>query len=75
ELARRLRGVRPQCRVLYMSGYSTEAVATQGVLTPGAAFLQKPFSVEELVLRVREVLDSPQTDAPPAARRGDLDTG
>ncbi|MGH7526451.1 MAG: response regulator, partial [Gemmatimonadales bacterium] len=74
ELARRLRGVRPQCRVLYMSGYSTEAVATQGVLTPGAAFLQKPFSVEELVLRVREVLDSPLTDAPPAARRGDLDT-
>ncbi len=75
ELARRLRRVRPQCRVLYMSGYSTEAVATQGVLTPGADFLQKPFSVEELVLRVREVLDTPPTEAASADRRGEPDTG
>ena len=57
ELARQLRRVRTGVRVVFMSGYSTEAVATHGVLSPGAAFLQKPFSVEELVGRLRDVLD------------------
>jgi hypothetical protein len=42
-----------------MSGYSTEAVATHGVITPGTTFLQKPFTVEELAGGVRDVLDSP----------------
>ncbi len=59
ELARRLRGLRPALRVVYMSGYSTEAVATHGVITPGASFIQKPFTVQELAGRVRAVLDSP----------------
>jgi hypothetical protein len=40
-----------------MSGYSTEAVATHGVLSPGAPLLQKPFTIEELVERLRDVLD------------------
>ena len=57
ELARRLRRIRTGIRVVFMSGYSAEAVATHGVLSPGAAFLQKPFSVAELVGRLREVLD------------------
>jgi DNA-binding response OmpR family regulator len=57
ELARRLCRERTGLRVMFMSGYSDEAVATQGALSPGAAFLQKPFSVEELVGRLREVLD------------------
>jgi CheY-like chemotaxis protein len=57
ELARRLRRVRTGIRVVFMSGYSTEAVSTHGVLSPGSAFLQKPFSVEELVGRLRDVLD------------------
>ena len=57
ELARRLRRRRTGIRVVFMSGYSTEAVATHGVLSPGAAFLQKPFSVQELVDRLRDVLD------------------
>jgi signal transduction histidine kinase len=59
ELARRLRMVRPELRVVYMSGYSTEAVATHGILTPGATFLQKPFSIEELAGQIRDILDSP----------------
>jgi two-component system cell cycle sensor histidine kinase/response regulator CckA len=63
ELARQLRRVRGGLRVVFMSGYSTEAVATHGILAPGAAFLQKPFSVEELVGRLRDVLDG--------AERGD----
>ena len=57
ELARRLRRLRSGIRVVFMSGYSTEAVATHGILAPGASFLQKPFSVEELVGRLRDVLD------------------
>jgi CheY-like chemotaxis protein len=57
ELARRLQGLRSGIRVVFMSGYSAEAVATHGVLSPGAAFLQKPFSVEELLERLREALE------------------
>ncbi len=57
ELARGLRRLRTGLRVVFMSGYSAEAVATHGVLSPGAAFLQKPFSVQELVDRLREVLE------------------
>jgi two-component system cell cycle sensor histidine kinase/response regulator CckA len=57
ELARRLRRQRAGLRVMFMSGYSSEAVATHGALSPGAVLLQKPFSVEELVGRLREVLD------------------
>jgi two-component system, cell cycle sensor histidine kinase and response regulator CckA len=56
ELARRLLLVRPGMRVLFMSGYSDEAVQTNGVLTPGAIFLQKPFTIEELTCRLREAL-------------------
>ncbi|MGH7700016.1 MAG: PAS domain-containing protein, partial [Gemmatimonadales bacterium] len=57
ELARRLMGARPDLRVLYISGYPGEAVVQRGAVAPGAAFLQKPFMPEELVKRVREVLD------------------
>jgi DNA-binding response OmpR family regulator len=57
ELARQLRRQRTRLRVMFMSGYSNEAVATHGALSPGSVFLQKPFTVEELVTRLREVLD------------------
>jgi len=57
ELARRLLLVRPGVRVIFMSGYSTEAVHSHGILTPGARFLQKPFSLEELTCRLREALN------------------
>jgi len=59
ELARRLRLERPGLRILFMTGYSVEAVATHGVLAPGSTLLQKPFTVDELLGRVREALDSP----------------
>jgi two-component system cell cycle sensor histidine kinase/response regulator CckA len=59
ELARRLRQARPGLRILFMTGYSTEAVATHGVIAPGTTLLQKPFTVDELVGRVREALASP----------------
>jgi DNA-binding response OmpR family regulator len=59
DLARRLRQERPGLRILFMTGYSVEAVANHGVLAPGSTLLQKPFTVDELVRRVREALDSP----------------
>jgi CheY-like chemotaxis protein len=59
ELARQLRAFRPDLRVLYMSGYTDEAVVRHGVLEAGMAFLQKPVSLEELGRKVREVLDAP----------------
>ena len=56
ELMRRLAEVRPNVKVLYMSGYSDEAVERHGVLDPGTAFMQKPFTPSVLARRVREVL-------------------
>ncbi|MFN2566711.1 MAG: ATP-binding protein [Gemmatimonadaceae bacterium] len=59
ELARRLREVRPDLPTLFISGYTEEGVRTQGVLQPDAAYLEKPFSPEDLVRKVREVLARP----------------
>jgi PAS domain S-box-containing protein len=64
QLARRLLEVRPNLRVLYISGYSDEAVVRHGLLDPGTTFLQKPFSPAVLARKVRELLDAPR---PPAS--------
>jgi len=47
----------PDIRVLYMSGYTDNVISHHGVLDEGVDFLQKPFSVQELCLKVRKVLD------------------
>ncbi len=57
ELSDRLTSLHPEMKVLYMSGYSEDAVIHQGVLEAGAPFLQKPFKPETLAQKVREVLD------------------
>jgi two-component system, cell cycle sensor histidine kinase and response regulator CckA len=59
ELARRITVTSPQTRVLYMSGYTDNVIADGGMLEPGIAFLQKPFTPAALALKVREVLDAP----------------
>ena len=56
EVVRRLLQERPAVRVLYMSGYSDEAVAQHGVLDVGTAFIAKPFTPTTLAAKVREVL-------------------
>ncbi len=57
ELANRLAPLRPQMKVLYMSGYTDRAVVANGVLEDHVDFLQKPFTAEDLKQRVREILD------------------
>jgi PAS domain S-box-containing protein len=57
ELANRLAQLRPEMKVLYMSGYSDDATAQHGILDSGISFLQKPFTPRELASKVREILD------------------
>jgi two-component system, cell cycle sensor histidine kinase and response regulator CckA len=57
ELANRLADLRPEARVIFMSGYTDDAVTRHGVLEPGLAYLQKPFTPDTLGQKVREVLD------------------
>ena len=59
ELANLLASECPRLRVLYMSGYTDAAIAHQGILPPGTAFLSKPFTPDALARKVREVLDAP----------------
>jgi PAS domain S-box-containing protein len=56
EVAEKLGSLRPRIRVLYMSGYTANAIVHHGVLEPGIAFLQKPFSPAVLLAKVREIL-------------------
>lgn len=60
ELAGRLALRLPEMRVLYISGYPDNAIIHHGVLETGTAFLQKPFTLNALEYKVREVLDGPQ---------------
>jgi two-component system, cell cycle sensor histidine kinase and response regulator CckA len=57
ELTKRLIEQRPGLRVIYMSGYTEEAIVHHGVIKPGIAFLNKPFTSEALAEKVRDVLD------------------
>jgi CheY-like chemotaxis protein len=58
ELVRRIAPTRPGTNVLYISGYTDEAIVHHGIPESGAAFLQKPFLPDALARKVREVLDS-----------------
>ena len=60
ELANRLAAVRPEVKVLYMSGYPDDVIVHHGVLDEGTAFIQKPFAADVLARQVRDVLDSPR---------------
>ncbi|HYK91879.1 MAG TPA: PAS domain S-box protein [Acidobacteriota bacterium] len=57
ELARLVVARRPEIKVLFISGYSEDAIVNQGLLEPGTAFLQKPFTADSLPRKVREILD------------------
>ena len=57
ELARRLRESRSDLQVLFMSGFTQNAIVHRGVLDPGVELLEKPFTSLALLERVRQVLD------------------
>jgi signal transduction histidine kinase/ActR/RegA family two-component response regulator len=57
EVVERISPLRPDMKVLYMSGYDDKAIVHHGVLEEGVAFLPKPFSPSELAAKVREVLE------------------
>lgn len=63
ELAERLTSLRPELRVLFMSGYPDKAIAHHGVLEAGTSFLQKPFTLSALECKVRDLLDAPPQSA------------
>jgi FixJ family two-component response regulator len=70
ELAQRLAPMRPEMRVLYMSGYTDDAIVRHGVLEAGTAFLSKPFTPDALAAKVRSLLDAPATDGAAPRRPG-----
>jgi PAS domain S-box-containing protein len=57
QLADRLGSFHPEMKVLYMSGYTDNAITHHGVLEKGMNYIQKPFTVDGLIRKVREVLD------------------
>ena len=56
ELSARLRERQPTSAILYVSGYTDDAILQHGTLLPNTAFLQKPFSPGSLAERIREIL-------------------
>lgn len=58
-LAKRLLSLYPDIKCLFMSGYTANVIAHHGVLEEGVHFIHKPFSLNDIALKLREVLDSP----------------
>ena len=57
RLAQELKPLRPGMKVLYLSGYTDEAIVQHGVIDPDTPFLQKPFTADCLLRKVRAVLE------------------
>jgi len=73
QLAEVLASTHPDMKVLFMSGYTDDSTLQHGVLNPGTAFLQKPFTPAALARKIRDLLDSPFTAAagvPPSLKSG-----
>ena len=64
DVAKQIKPLCPGMRILYISGYTEEAVIHHGIPASGAAFLQKPFLPDALLRKVREVLDMRSNAAP-----------
>ena len=58
ELAQRIAEIRPNVKILYMSGYTENVIGHNGIMEPGVRLLQKPFNLRDLKSKVREVLDA-----------------
>jgi PAS domain S-box-containing protein len=69
ELADRVQALHPHTRILFTSAYTENAIVHQGVLNPGVALLQKPFTPSALALKLREVMDQPGAPKPDPAQK------
>jgi YesN/AraC family two-component response regulator len=58
DLADELHTIYPDIKILFMSGYTADAIAHRGVLEEDVQFIQKPFSIKDLGLKVHEVLNA-----------------
>ncbi|HEV2233204.1 MAG TPA: response regulator [Terriglobia bacterium] len=67
ELAGKLASLRPETKVLFMSGYTNKAIGQDGLLDRNTAFIEKPFTPQALARKVREVLDAPTQPSVDAA--------
>ena len=56
ELAEQLQALSPHLKILFMSGYTGDIIAKQGVVGNGVNFIAKPFSLQSLAVKIREVL-------------------
>ena len=65
DLTKQLVERRPKLKVIYMSGYTDDAIVQHGVLKPGIAFLHKPFTSNALGRKIREILDHRSVDQAP----------
>jgi PAS domain S-box-containing protein len=63
ELAQRISEIRPNVKILYMSGYTENVIGHNGMLDAGVRLLQKPFNLRDLRSKVREVLDATSPEA------------
>ena len=73
EVATAVRALRPDIAILYMSGYALSVLVSQGTLEPGTILVEKPFTEQVLLDRVKAVLDAAGSEAsrplaPPLAR-------
>ncbi len=57
DLAGQITALYPDIRVLFISGYTADIIAHQGILDDGVAFIQKPFSMADMTEKVRDILD------------------
>jgi signal transduction histidine kinase/ActR/RegA family two-component response regulator len=71
ELAERLKSIHPDIKMLFMSGYTDHAVLAQGILDPEKNFIQKPFALDALTRKAREVLLATAPPPPHAPAKSD----
>lgn len=63
DLARQLQERHPRLRVLFMSGYTNDTMVRHGLLDDTVDLIQKPYTLQELAQKIREVLDRPDSSA------------
>jgi hypothetical protein len=64
-MMKELYATKPNLRCLYVSGYTDDAIVHHGVLDEGVQLMQKPFSREALLQKIRELLESPNPQSAP----------